>query len=108
MGIVGNTFLIFLWQVKLNPRPWLGRHERGNYQGADVPPVTEKMQRQAIERAEPWRKYDLMDKYRATIPEEEQRELFNEIQGTLAELELKRKTHKRKRTFVKPELERTF
>lgn len=97
-----------LTKVKLNPRPWLARYERMNLQGAELPPLPVKMQKQAIERAEPWKKYDLMDQYRATIPEEEQQVIFTEIQSTLEELEKRRKTQKRKRTFVKPDLPRTM
>lgn len=77
-----------------------------NLQGAELPILNAKMQRQAIERAEPWKKYDLMDQYRSTIPEEEQREIYTEIQSTLDELEKRRKTQKRKRVFTKPDLPR--
>lgn len=92
----------------MNPRPWMARYERMNLKGVELPQLSEKMMRQAVERAKPWERFDLMDQYRATIPEEEQRQLFTEIKSTLEELELRRRTHKRRRTFVKPDLPRTM
>lgn len=40
--------------------------------------------------------------FRKTIPEEEQNEIFSEIQIQLQKLEVTRKKLKRKRTFIKP------
>lgn len=40
--------------------------------------------------------------FRKTIPEEEQTEIFAEIESQLQSLEISRKKLKRKRTFLKP------
>lgn len=40
--------------------------------------------------------------YRATIPEEEQKEIFAEVYSQLHQQELSKKKSKRIRTFVKP------
>lgn len=91
-------------QVRLRPRPWLERWERQNLKGvANIDEYTnEKNKRKALEHQKPWEKYDLMKQYRATIPEEEQKEIFAEVYSQLHQMELQRKRNKRKRSFVKP------
>ncbi|XP_054737864.1 39S ribosomal protein L19, mitochondrial-like [Anastrepha obliqua] len=91
-------------KVVLRPRPWLERWERQNLQGvANVDQyITNKQRRQAQKHEKPWEKYDIMKQYRATIPEEEQKEIFAEVHSQLHHLELQRKRNKRKRSFVKP------
>jgi len=89
-------------KVKLKPRPWLERWERKELKGVESIDLPEKFFIRAKDLATPWMKYDLMKEYMKTIPEEEQSEIFAEIQGQLQQLELTRKKLKRKRTFVKP------
>ncbi|KAM7363613.1 mitochondrial ribosomal protein L19 [Cochliomyia hominivorax] len=91
-------------QVRLRPRPWLERWERQNLKGvSNINEYTnEKNKRKALEHQKPWEKYDLMKQYRATIPEDEQKEIFAEVYSQLHQMELQRKRNKRKRSFVKP------
>ncbi|XP_049776254.1 39S ribosomal protein L19, mitochondrial isoform X2 [Schistocerca cancellata] len=89
-------------KVKLKPRPWHDRWERKDLKGVESLDIPEKHIKRAAELATPWEKYDLMKQYRATIPEEEQREIFSEIQSELHKLEISRRRIKRTRTFVKP------
>lgn len=89
-------------KVKLKPRPWHDRWERKDLKGVESIDVPERLIKRAAELATPWEKYDLMKQYRATIPEEEQKEIFSEIQSELHKLELNRKRIKSTRTFVKP------
>ncbi|KAJ8952631.1 hypothetical protein NQ314_007490 [Rhamnusium bicolor] len=97
------------------PRPWLERWERKNLQGVQDLGLPEKFYKRAQELAKPWEKYDLMKEYMQvfilllfvvvitrTIPEEEQTEIFSEIQSKLQKLEVTRKQLKKKRVFVKP------
>lgn len=90
--------------VRMKPRPWTARWERQNLLGvaniADL--ITPKIAAQAVERATPWEKYDLMKQYRASIPHEEQQEIYSEVYSQLYQLEMQRKKMKRKRAFVKP------
>ncbi|XP_055543966.1 39S ribosomal protein L19, mitochondrial [Wyeomyia smithii] len=91
-------------KVTLKPRPWYARWERHNLQGvANIDEYTNEKRRVKAERlATPWERFDLMKKYRRTIPEEEQKEIFAEVYSQLHQQELARKKMKRKRTFVKP------
>lgn len=89
-------------KVKLRPRPWSARYERMNIKGIEKIDLPEKFFIRAKQLEKPYEKYDLMKEYMRTIPEEEQTEIFSEIQGELSKLELTRKKMKRKRTFVKP------
>lgn len=88
-------------KVKLKPRPWLERYERKNLKGVQDLELPERFYKRAEELATPWEKYDLMKQYMRTIPEEEQIEIFSELQGHLHKLGVTQKL-KRKRTFVKP------
>ncbi|XP_023301741.2 39S ribosomal protein L19, mitochondrial [Lucilia cuprina] len=91
-------------QVRLRPRPWLERWERQNLKGVSNIDeyINEKNRRKALAHEKPWEKYDLMKQYRATIPEDEQKEIFAEVYSQLHQMELQRKKNKRKRSFVKP------
>ncbi|GLV33097.1 mitochondrial ribosomal protein L19 [Carabus blaptoides fortunei] len=98
----GTTVPVNDTKVKLKPRPWLERWERKNLKGVQDLGLQERFYKRAEQLATPWEKYDLMKQYRATIPEEEQSEIFAEIYSKLHDLELQRKKMKRKRTFIKP------
>lgn len=89
-------------KVKLKPRPWLERWERKNLKGVEDLGLPERFYARAKQLEKPWEKYDLMQEYRRTIPEEEQVEIFNEVQSELHGLEVQRKKMKRKRVIVKP------
>ncbi|XP_066159332.1 large ribosomal subunit protein bL19m isoform X1 [Euwallacea fornicatus] len=89
-------------RVKLKPRPWLERWERQHLKGLQDLHLPEKFYERAKELDKPWEKYDLMKEYMKTIPEEEQLEIFGEVQSKLHNLEVQRKKMKRKRVFVKP------
>ncbi|BES93953.1 ribosomal protein L19 [Nesidiocoris tenuis] len=93
-------------KVVMKPRPWYARWERTHFQGINrelmMTHVSEKMKMQIPLHEKPWEKYDLMKQYRSTIPEEEQKDIFAEVDSELHKLELLRKKQKRKRAFVKP------
>lgn len=91
-------------QVVLKPRPWVERWERQTLLGvANVDEhLTDKIRAQAIERREPWERFDLMKEYRRSVPVEEQQEIYTEVYSQLHHLELQRRKLKRKRAFVKP------
>jgi len=89
-------------KVKLKPRPWLERWERKHLKGVQDLGLPQRFYDRAEELEKPWEKYDLMKEYMRTIPEEEQIEIFSEVQSELQKLEVQRKKMKRKRVFVKP------
>lgn len=93
-------------QVTLRPRPWMQRWERKQLKGVKQESIdehiTDKMRGQIKKREEPWHKWDLMQDYRSTIPEEEQVEIYTEIQPALNKLRQQRQVQKRARMFVKP------
>ncbi|XP_063242854.1 large ribosomal subunit protein bL19m [Bacillus rossius redtenbacheri] len=89
-------------KVKLKPRPWLERWERQDLRGVQDLGLPERFYQRAAQLATPWEKYDLMKQYRATIPEEEQSEIFSEVYSELHQLEIERRKQKRKKQFVKP------
>ncbi|KAI4462692.1 ribosomal protein l19 [Holotrichia oblita] len=89
-------------KVKLKPRPWLERWERKNLKGVEDLGLPERFYKRAEELATPWEKYDLMKQYMKTVPEEEQNQIFAEIQSELQNIEIARKKLKRKRMFLKP------
>ncbi|CAG9860848.1 unnamed protein product [Phyllotreta striolata] len=88
-------------KVKLKPKPWLERWERKNLKGLQDLELPERFYKKAEKLATPWEKYDLMKEYMRTIPEEEQLEIFNEIDSRLEKLQVQSKKMK-KRVFVKP------
>lgn len=89
-------------KVKLKPRPWLERWERQNLQGVQDLELPERFYEKARKLSTPWEAYDLMKQYRATIPEEEQIEIFSEVYSELHDMEISRRKLKKRRTFVKP------
>lgn len=89
-------------KVPLNPRPWLERWERKELKGATNIIVCQRRYKKAVAHATPWEKYDLMKIYRETIPEEEQKDIFAEVQSSLHDLEIVRHKQKHIRTFVRP------
>ncbi|KYQ48879.1 39S ribosomal protein L19, mitochondrial [Trachymyrmex zeteki] len=90
-------------KVQLNPRPWLEKWERQELKGITELQLPERRIRKAKAAATPWEKYDLMKKYRETIPEEDQNEIFNEVHTKLHEVEITRHRQKHKRAFVRPQ-----
>ncbi|XP_011684487.1 PREDICTED: 39S ribosomal protein L19, mitochondrial isoform X1 [Wasmannia auropunctata] len=90
--------------IKLNPQPWIEKWEQQELKGADIShvPLTEKRIKKAKISAKPWEKYDLMKKYRETIPVEDQNEIFNEVYTKLHEMEVTKRRQKHKRAFTRP------
>jgi len=90
--------------VKLKPRPWLERWERQDLKG--ISNIYDYLNQKHIQKAErlakPYEKYDLVQEYRRSIPDEEQKEIYAEVYQNLHQLELTRRKMKRKKTFVKP------
>ncbi|KAL0115456.1 hypothetical protein PUN28_010766 [Cardiocondyla obscurior] len=91
-------------KIKLNPRPWLEKWEQQEMKGiSELESLSsEKRLKKAQAVAKPWEKYDLMKKYRETIPQEDQNEIFNEVYAKLHEMEIARRRQKHKRVFVRP------
>ncbi|XP_014208596.1 39S ribosomal protein L19, mitochondrial [Copidosoma floridanum] len=93
-------------KITLKPPPWTERWERRQLEGVvgvmDLVNEKRKIKAGLKIHTKPWEKYDLMKMYRETIPEEEQKAIFSEIQTKLHELELHRHKMKRSRSFVKP------
>ncbi|XP_078048592.1 mitochondrial ribosomal protein L19 isoform X1 [Augochlora pura] len=91
-------------KIPLKDQKWLEKWERQELKGVTdlMPYLTEKRKRTAQAAAKPWEKFDLMKTYRATIPQEEQKQIFSELQTELNQLEVKKNIMKRKRTFSRP------
>ncbi|XP_033341913.2 mitochondrial ribosomal protein L19 [Megalopta genalis] len=91
-------------KIPLKDKKWLEKWERQDLKGVVdlMPYVNDKRRRKARAAAKPWEKFDLMKIYRATIPQEEQEEIFSELQIELGQLEVKKNILKRKRTFSRP------
>nr|CAG4638780.1 EOG090X0F2L [Cyclestheria hislopi] len=83
-------------KVKLRPRPWLERWERKELKGVQDLGLPQSFYDRAKEVSKPWEKYDLMKHYRATIPAEEQQQIYAEVHSQLQQQELKRKVRKRR------------
>ncbi|XP_012062929.1 PREDICTED: 39S ribosomal protein L19, mitochondrial-like [Atta cephalotes] len=90
-------------KVQLNPRPWLEKWERQELKGITELQLSEKRIMKAKAAATPWEKYDLMKKYRETIPEEEQNDILDEVYTKLHEMEITKRRQKLKRSFVRPQ-----
>ncbi|XP_011055047.1 PREDICTED: 39S ribosomal protein L19, mitochondrial [Acromyrmex echinatior] len=90
-------------KVQLNPRPWLEKWERQELKGITELQLSNKRIMKAKATATPWEKYDLMKKYRETIPKEDQNEIFDEVYTKLHEMEITKRRQKHKRTFVRPQ-----
>ncbi|XP_011158807.1 39S ribosomal protein L19, mitochondrial [Solenopsis invicta] len=89
-------------KVQLNPQPWLEKWERQGLKGVTNLELREKQIRKAKAAEKPWEKYDLMKKYRETIPEEDQNEIFNEVYAKLYEIEVTKQRQKHKKPFIRP------
>ncbi|KYM87311.1 39S ribosomal protein L19, mitochondrial [Atta colombica] len=90
-------------KVQLNPRPWLEKWERQELKGITELQLSERRIMKAKAAATPWEKYDLMKKYRETIPEEEQNDILDEVYTKLHEMEITKRRQKLKRSFVRPQ-----
>ncbi|KZC11706.1 PREDICTED: 39S ribosomal protein L19, mitochondrial [Dufourea novaeangliae] len=90
--------------ITLKDQKWLEKWERQNLKGVVelMPFVSQNRRRKAAAAVTPWEKYDLMKIYRETIPQEEQEEIFSDLQMDLKQLEVKKSILKRKRTFSLP------
>lgn len=83
-------------KVKLKPRPWHCRWERFDLQGVEKFELKEKLFIQARKLARPWEKYDLMKQYRHCIPEEDQKEIWEDVDRHHTQFQSKRQQQKRK------------
>jgi len=96
-------------KVKLNPKPWIAKWHLWDLKGVeDFSDQIQDWERNRLktyqfQTAIEWKDYDLMKAYRATIPAEEQTEIYSEIHAKLASLTQTLRKQKRKRSFVKPE-----
>nr|XP_053639402.1 39S ribosomal protein L19, mitochondrial-like [Cherax quadricarinatus] len=98
-GDDGKEMEELVW-VQLKPRPWHERWERKNLQGLLDLGLPERFYKRAKLHEKPWEKFDLMKEYRATIPEEEQADIFREISPHYEQLEASRRRAKRRRTKI--------
>jgi len=101
--------------VPLNPKPWLRRWEnlQTHLDGYQIPADTlatpgpmRKIQRSFAEGSIAWQQqtlgYDLMRDYRATVPAEEQDEIWEEVGERLEERDKQMRKVAAKRAFVRP------
>lgn len=68
--------------VKLNPLPWITRWELYEFQGMTFDcelPLWRVKGKEKTDAPHAWEKYDLMKKYRKSIPLEEQEEMFEDV-----------------------------
>jgi len=96
-------------KIKLNPKPWVAKWHLWQLKGVeDLMPTLEDWQ---LKKYETWKvnqghetvKYDLMKTYRATIPAEDQTEIYSDVHQQLAKLTASLRKQKKKRMFVKPQ-----
>lgn len=95
--------------VPLNPQPWVRKYELKMFKGVVPDTVTATLSQNRIRKFKlkidaelSWQHLDLMKEYRETIPEEEQKVIYDEVNSSLQQLEAMRKKIKRKRQFSKP------
>lgn len=88
-------------KIKLKPPPWSQRWELQNLKGLQEFEVDRRKRKIAEQRAQPWEKYDLVKQYRLLIPEEEQMEIFKDVQTHLSKDKMGRALGK-KQIFKKP------
>lgn len=98
----GAPVPVNLTQVKLNPRPWLERWERKELKGIEQLDLPQRFFDRAKTVATPWTKYDLMKEYRSIISEEDQKEIFAEVQEHHKHVSDMGRKVRRKRTLIKP------
>jgi len=85
-------------KVRLNPRPWRSRWERHDLKGVEG--VEEQVKPSMLERAKektiakPWEKYDLMKKYRESLPLEDQDEAYVHFVRELKRIEAEQETER--------------
>ncbi|XP_065202358.1 large ribosomal subunit protein bL19m [Planococcus citri] len=101
----GETVPVNPIQVKLKPIPWRARYEIKDYKGIkdyDLPEYRWKLAGRVQKIPEEYVKNDLMQIYRNTIPEDEQKEIFTEVLSEIQKYEIKRRKIKRRSGFVPP------
>lgn len=76
----GQPVRINTIKVKLNPPPWYVKWEQRNMNGIESTDAVDIKKRWLAKRiAQPWQKYDLMKEYRRCIPEEDQAEIWQDV-----------------------------
>ena len=55
-----------------------------------------------VPKLAPWQKYELMEEYRSSIPEEEQVKVYSEVLNELGDRLTKEGRTRRRRTLVRP------
>lgn len=71
--------------VKLKPKPWISKWERGGFRGIDEASIVGQLDEKArMERIEPtrnkiWQKYDLALQYRNSVTHEETDDIYKEM-----------------------------
>jgi len=101
--------------VPLNPKPWLRKWEnlQTHLDGFSLPGdlfstpgAVRRIQRTFAENSLAWNQqtleYDLMRDYRATVPEEEQEQIWEEVGDRLEERDKQMRKVAAKRAFVRP------
>uniref|UniRef100_T1IY20 Large ribosomal subunit protein bL19m n=1 Tax=Strigamia maritima TaxID=126957 RepID=T1IY20_STRMM len=89
-------------KVKLKPRPWDARYERMDLQGVQDLGLPERFYKRAKQLATPWEKYDLMKQYRTHIHEEDQMEIFSEVDEHHQQMVDTRRTARKQRVIERP------
>ncbi|XP_023232897.1 39S ribosomal protein L19, mitochondrial-like [Centruroides sculpturatus] len=87
-------------KVKLKPPPWYAHWERFELKGIEYE-LSELDYRKAKQHEKPWEKFDLMKEYRENVPEEHQKEIWEEVHQHHISLSQKQKKERRKKQLLK-------
>ncbi|KFM78856.1 39S ribosomal protein L19, mitochondrial, partial [Stegodyphus mimosarum] len=97
--VEGEPVRINPLKVKLKPPPWCKKWEQKNLKGVEDFEVDPVKLRRAKKTFTPWEKYDLMKEYRRCIPEEDQIDIWEDVEAHRQKYPVKR--HLWKRTLQK-------
>ncbi|XP_067118729.1 large ribosomal subunit protein bL19m [Centruroides vittatus] len=87
-------------KVKLKPLPWYAHWERFELKGIEYE-LSELDYRKAKRHEKPWEKFDLMKEYREHVPEEHQKEIWEEVHRHHVSQSQKQKKERRKKQLLK-------
>ncbi|XP_015923810.1 large ribosomal subunit protein bL19m isoform X2 [Parasteatoda tepidariorum] len=102
--VPGDPIRVNPLKVRLKPPPWCHRWEIKNMKGIEN--VKEHVSQKAIAHArtleQPFEAYDLMKEYRRCIPEEDQKEIWEEVESHRKQFPVKKQAWKRTLQRAKP------
>ncbi|CAG0878585.1 unnamed protein product, partial [Darwinula stevensoni] len=108
----GSTVPLNTLKVPLTARTWSQKWQYWNLKGVEPHTMQlEYWQKKKyiktqlsgnVPKLAPWHKYELMEEYRSSIPEEEQVEMYSEVLTELGDRLMKEGRTRRRRTLVRP------